>query len=179
MGKGGLGLRDFHSMNQALLAKTAWRIHREPQSLISKELLGKYCHNKKIWTIKATQASSWGWKGIIWGKDLLARGIKWCNGDGSQINIFSEQWIPNMDNLFVSDNGPPTGVDLQVSHLYNPVSKQWRIPLIRSIFPTEVVPNILLIHIRWSPQQDRRIWPFTKNGNYSVKSGYFFNNCLH
>ena len=59
MGKGGLGFRDLGAMNQALLAKTAWRIYSNPESLISKVLLGKYCcHNKDFWNCKAVSSSS-------------------------------------------------------------------------------------------------------------------------
>lgn len=40
---GGLGLCDLACFNQALLAKLAWRILKEPDSLIASVLLGKYC----------------------------------------------------------------------------------------------------------------------------------------
>ena len=49
MSKGGLGFRDLRVMNQALLAKTAWRSYKDPNSLLAIVLLGKYCYNRNFW----------------------------------------------------------------------------------------------------------------------------------
>ena len=75
MGLGGLRFRDLKTMNQALLAKTAWRMYKNPQSLLSQTLLSKYCHNQNFWPCTASAHSSWGWKEIIWGKQLLKEGL--------------------------------------------------------------------------------------------------------
>lgn len=40
---GGIGLRDIHMTNKAMLAKSCWRFITEPQSLASKWASHKYC----------------------------------------------------------------------------------------------------------------------------------------
>lgn len=40
--EGGLGLRNLQSMNHAMCFKQAWRIHRNPQLLVSKLMLARY-----------------------------------------------------------------------------------------------------------------------------------------
>lgn len=69
--KGGLGLRDLGCLNQALLAKVAWRILKNPDSLIAKVLTGKYCQKQNLLEATVSSSSSWGWRSIMWGKELL------------------------------------------------------------------------------------------------------------
>lgn len=53
---GGLGFRDVQLFNQALLAKIAWRSITNPGCLLSRVLLGKYCHKSSL--LKAGRVSS-------------------------------------------------------------------------------------------------------------------------
>ena len=173
MGLGGLGFRDLKAMNQSLLAKTAWCIYKQPQSLLSQVLLGKYCPNQDFWRCSASAHSSWGWKGIIWGKQLLKDRVKWKIGDGCQVDMFTEHWIPNYPNPYMAPNSHRVAANLKVCHLFNPITKKWREPLLRSLFPSHIVADIQSIHIPAVAQPDSRIWPFTRSGEYSVKTGYF------
>lgn len=73
--KGGLGLRDLGCLNQALLAKVAWRILKNPDSLIAKVLTGKYCQKQNLLEATVSSSSSLGWRSIMWGKELLCQGL--------------------------------------------------------------------------------------------------------
>lgn len=57
---GGLGLRDIQRFNQALLVKQAWRILTNPNCLLAKVILGKYCHNKAFMDVQAPSVCSHG-----------------------------------------------------------------------------------------------------------------------
>ncbi|WZZ84871.1 hypothetical protein YC2023_113450 [Brassica napus] len=65
---GGLGFRDIRLFNQALIAKIAWRLILKPECLLSRILLGKYCHNASFLKVAHAASSSHGWKGILWGQ---------------------------------------------------------------------------------------------------------------
>lgn len=73
MYKGGLGLRELGCFNQALLAKMAWRLIEDPNSLVAKVLLGKYCWGRSLWECSPKPGCSWGWRSIMWGLDLLKK----------------------------------------------------------------------------------------------------------
>lgn len=105
---------------------------------------------------------------------MLREGAKWKIGDGNQIDIFFEQWIPNHSNPYLSANlHTPIGADLKVAHLFNPTTKLWREPLFRWFFPNHMIDDIKSIHIPLTNQSDARIWPFSRLGEFSVKLGYF------
>lgn len=61
----------------------------------------------------------------------------------------------------------------QVIHLLDQNNSTWREPLIRTLFPTDMVPHILNIHIPPDNKPDIPVWRQSKDGYYSVKSGYF------
>ncbi|KAI8523437.1 hypothetical protein RHMOL_Rhmol13G0073600 [Rhododendron molle] len=49
----------------------------------------------------------------------------------------------------------------------------WRKPLLGVLFPSEVLPNILSIHVPKDRKRDELLWEHTSNGQYTVKSGFF------
>lgn len=96
-------------LNQALLAKQAWRLISNPQSLVAKVLMGKYCGGKDFLESKAKSGCSWGWRSIMWGLELLRDKIAWRLGDGETITVFGHQWIPESCNPFVGTREKPIG----------------------------------------------------------------------
>lgn len=63
-----LGFRKFYQYNQALLAKQAWRILKNPNFLISHILQAKYFTNLGFLNFKEGNCPSFTWRGICWGK---------------------------------------------------------------------------------------------------------------
>lgn len=78
---GGLGFRDIQCFNDAMLAKLSWRILNEPNCLIAKILKGKYCHSTDFMTCTIPSSASHVWRGIIVGRDLLAKNTCWVVGE--------------------------------------------------------------------------------------------------
>lgn len=117
--KGELGLRDLGCLNQALLAKLAWRLLKNPNFLLSKVLVGKYCQRVGLLDADSSSLASWGWRGILWGKELLCKGLKWRVGNGKRISVFRDEWIPKIANPI---KGSPLSCglpDFKVLHLFD------------------------------------------------------------
>lgn len=81
----GLGIRDAKLFNQALLAKQCWRLLNCPDLLISRILLSKDRSKESLINVKVHPGSSWVWKSILFGRDLIARHIAWRVGHGSSV----------------------------------------------------------------------------------------------
>lgn len=96
---GGIGFRDMHLFNIALLAKQGWRLIQNPNSLRARVLKSKYYPNGNLLdTVFASDASP-VWKGIEAGLELLKKGIIWRAEDGRSIQIQRDQWIPRSEGL--------------------------------------------------------------------------------
>ena len=92
--QGGLGFHDFRVFNQALLARQAWRLLNNPESLCARVLKAKYYPNGSLEDTVFTGNSSSTWQGIAYGLELLKKGLIWRVGNGQSIRIWRDSWIP-------------------------------------------------------------------------------------
>lgn len=73
--KGGMGFRDIRDFNQVLLAKQAWRLINDPNSLCARLLKAKYYPNGDILDTVFPVNCSVVWKGVIFGLELVKKGV--------------------------------------------------------------------------------------------------------
>jgi hypothetical protein len=92
--KGGLGFRDLHLFNLAMLARQAWRLLTNPDSLCGEVLKTKYFPNNSILDCRAKDDISYSWRSILQEVDLLKKGLIWRVGDERQMIIWADPWIP-------------------------------------------------------------------------------------
>ena len=62
--------------------------------------------------------------------------------------------------------------DMKVSELITEDTKQWKMNMVSDLVVPEEVDMIQAIPISRSGCPDKRVWHYTKNGRYTVKSGY-------
>jgi hypothetical protein len=91
---GGLGFRDLYGFNMAMLAKQAWRLLDNPNSLCGRVLKARYFPDSSILEATATPGISYTWRSLLKGVELLKEGLIWRIGDGTQINLLSDPWLP-------------------------------------------------------------------------------------
>ncbi|CAN6816711.1 unnamed protein product, partial [Brassica oleracea] len=168
---GGLGLRDIQRFNQALLAKLAWRIITAPESLFSRILMGKYCHNKSFLEIAPSQSCSHGWRSILHGRDLLKENLGKSIGNGQTTKIWKDSWI-SLDKV-LKPMGPikESALDLTVADLLTSKLK-WNKQRIEELLP-DLAEQIQCLKPSSTGAEDSFIWHQTASGIYSTKSGYF------
>ncbi|XP_074292304.1 uncharacterized protein LOC141619182 [Silene latifolia] len=76
MSIGGLGFRDFHDFNIALLGKQAWRLLVNRDSLMSRVIRGKYFLNGSYMKASLGNNPSYTWSGFWEAKEVLNLGIR-------------------------------------------------------------------------------------------------------
>lgn len=73
--QGGLGFRDLHSFNIAMLARQGWRLIQNPDSLCSRLLKAKYFPNCNVLDAQSRKQMSYSWRSILKGIQLLRKGV--------------------------------------------------------------------------------------------------------
>ncbi|CAN1172751.1 hypothetical protein LINPERHAP2_LOCUS30273 [Linum perenne] len=115
---------------------------------------------------------SWGWRGILKGREIIKVGHRWQVGDEISINPFLEHWVPT---------SPPSApiLEMKESIMDIPFSVagfldngNWDLIKLNSLFRKDSVNQILSIPIPKRQIIDKIIWQLAGSGEYSVHSGY-------
>ncbi|KAL5766450.1 hypothetical protein ACOSP7_017067 [Xanthoceras sorbifolium] len=174
--EGGLGFRDLSLFNQALLAKQGWRLINQPGSLAGQVLKHIYFPRTSFLRAKATASASLMWRSILWGRSLIEKGSRWRVGSGSSVSILQDRWLPRPSSFKVID-GYSLARDSMVTSLKS-ASGAWNSSLVRNSFAPIDAECILSLPTSLRSCPDQLLWHFSKDGKYSVKSGYWLASSL-
>ena len=131
--QGGLGFRDLEIFNDALLAKQAWRLLDNPNSLCARVLKARYFPNEGFLTAGCPASASKTWKAIIQGRDMLKTGLIRRVGNGETNEVWHDQWIEGTGSMKPMGSLKLNSVQL-VSDLLDPGTNQWDTDLVHSLF---------------------------------------------
>ncbi|KAL6195493.1 hypothetical protein ACLB2K_031112 [Fragaria x ananassa] len=169
---GGLGFRDLEVFNQALLAKTVWRIVLCPDSMVNKVIRAKYVGNGDWAAAGICVKPSQVWRGLVWGKELLCAGIRWRVSSGESVKIWGDKWLPAPWSFKVVT---PCFMDPNATvNLLMNFPGMWNTCYINQYFLPVDVDKILVVPLCDGSRRDVDVWHFNENDRYSVKSGYWF-----
>ena len=98
--------------------------------------------------------------------------MMWRVGDGTQIRVFHDKWIPGCFPNGVVPHIPGFEDDFTVSSLINQTKMEWDGELIDFKIAPFMAQQIKAIPLCRTVMRDCLVWPRTRDGNYSVKTGY-------
>ncbi|OMO73078.1 reverse transcriptase [Corchorus capsularis] len=172
--QGGMGFRDFHSFNLALLAKQIWRLLKRPESLCFKVLKSVYFPHSSLLEANKGKRGSWAWKSLYEGIEVLRKGTRWNISNGEEVLIWHDKWIPNLPFFRVTSQPPNKNRLHLVRDLIDPARRKWKEDVISQLFNRDEAKSIVQIPIGPPNIHDKLVWHFTNDGEYTVKSGYRF-----
>lgn len=166
---GGLNFRDIEGFNKALIAKQIWRFLTNPKSLVPRFLKSLYYKDSNILDVELGRQPSCLWKSLLWGRDLLSKGLRYRIGNGKNTNIFKDPWLPK-ETTFKPICINRDMYEMKVEE-YISESGGWNLDkLNRAVIDFDIntiknIPTNMNLN-------DKIIWHYNKTGKYSVKSGY-------
>jgi hypothetical protein len=170
--KGGVGYRDLAIFNKALLAKQLWRIIKNPDSLVAQVLKAKYFPQVKALEANLGTWPSLAWRSLLSTKELVCKGAIWKVGDGKDIRVWGDCWIPKPTSFSMQSPWLTLNEDTLVWDLMDKESNTWNRSLIEQNLWKEEAEAILNIPLSPFLPKDQSIWRCTKNRNFSVQSAY-------
>ena len=162
-----------------MLAKQAWRLLQDPNSLFGQVFKSRYFLNTDFLNATKGTRPSYASRNILFGRDLLKQGLQTVIGNGEKTNVWIDKWIFDGHLRRPMNIQPLMDITLKVHHLIDPVSSSWNMNMLRELFHWKDIQIVL----RQKPvvsMEDSLCWALTRNGVYTVKSGYdFISNQVH
>lgn len=168
--QGGLGFRDLHSFNMAMLARQVWRLIQAPESLCARVLRAKYYPDGDLFSARAVPGISYVWRSILQGLEVVKEGMVWLVGDGENIRIWQDPWLPT-GAVRLPRSPRHNSLLTKVAELIDPLTYSWDSQLVRQTFNEEEAQVILQIPL-FEHHEDFVAWQFDNKGMFSVKSAY-------
>lgn len=152
--RGGLGFKNLHIFNLALLAKQGWKILHNTDYLLHQIFKAKYFPKTNFFEANLGLNPSYAWCGIWEANKWLRKRCRWQIGDGSSIRLWLDPWVPGHNSLETFYQGSEVGIqDIKIKSLIH--NGQWNIGLIRSLFNPWIRGEILKIQLDSTVQKDR------------------------
>lgn len=136
----------------------------------SKLIVCKDSKNHTCLEEKAKSGMSYSWRSILRGIELMKKGVTWRIGDGQNIKIWTDPWLPRD---WSRRPFTPRGQNLvtHVSELINPLLGDWDRNLVTDIFWEEDANLILSLPVHEN-RPNVLTWHFDPKGVFSVRSAY-------
>ena len=111
------------------------------------------------------------WNSILFGAELLAKGMIWRVGKGDLAKFWTDKWL--FDTPLMQHNGVLNIQDLNcnVDNFFR--NGWWNVDQLRNALSEDLVQKITAVPVGFGNSvHDAQIWGMSSNGLFSVKSAY-------
>lgn len=143
------------------------------KTLLYQIFKAKFFQNCSVIKVKDSNSGSYTWKSILKGNDVLKKGALLRVGNGSSFKL-SDNWLPTPNHSKSLSLGATQFLELSASYLINQSTNLWNSYLVDSLFPPQEASTIKGIPLSRFPTADILYWSLENNGNFLVKSAYWF-----
>ncbi|KAM1381510.1 hypothetical protein ACFX1T_033882 [Malus domestica] len=170
---GGLDFRNFSEFNDALLVKQCWRLISDPTSLWARVVKARYFPNCSFWDATKGGRAYWAWTSLLVGREVIQNGSHWQIMGGHDVRVWVDRWLHSLTSGHPEALGEvAVSPNLRVNSLICHESLEWDIDFLQPFIFEEAQLVIKCLPLGDIRCKDQLVWDASKNGKYSVKSGY-------
>ena len=131
---GGMGFKKLQQFNLALLAKQGWRLQTNQNSLVYRVLKAKYFPRCDFIEASLGNNPSFSWRSIMSAQKLVREGIRWRVGNGRDISVWGDKWLPSPSTFKVVSPRQFLHQDTKVSELIDMAMASWKFDILDALF---------------------------------------------
>ena len=161
---GGMGFKEIEKFNDALLAKQVWRMINNLNSLCHRVFKARFFPTCSILEAMDSNTGSYAWKSILSARDVILKGMVWRIGNGQNIRIKEDRWLPVSPKSPITSPLPTVAVETKVQTLINLELGVWRADHVNQLFLLQEVAAILGIPLSRRCPLDKIAWGCTPSG---------------
>ena len=142
--QGGMGFRNLQAFNLAMLAKQAWCILNNPNSLVAHIYKARYFPYSNIMGANLGYNPSYAWRSIYNNLEVIRKGTRWRIRNGRMIHIREDKWLPTPTTNKICSPQVDIGDFPMVSSLIDKDTRRWKVDKITWYllpFEVEVIRN--------------------------------------
>uniref|UniRef100_A0A7N2L8B5 Reverse transcriptase zinc-binding domain-containing protein n=1 Tax=Quercus lobata TaxID=97700 RepID=A0A7N2L8B5_QUELO len=166
-----MNFKELSKFNEAMLAKQVWRLIHDKESLFYRVFRAKFFPLGDIFSAQV-KSGSYAWRSILSARKVVAARARWRICNGLTTRIYSDCWLRGAASGKISSQISDIPANAVVADLFEENSGWWNGVLIDQYFSPFEAQKIKSIPVCITPQEDILIWPKTRDGKYSVKTGY-------
>lgn len=149
--------------NRAFLAKQCWCLWHNSNSLAISIIKIKYYPHNTILEARLGRRPSFAWRSLLSACDLLKHGLIWRAGDGKDIKVLGDKWLPTPISYSIQAHWSNGGTPVYLKKYFKRMKAR------------------VICHIPLSPNQQKysMIWRGISRREFSVRSAYHLEKKIH
>ena len=169
-----MGFRDLALFNDSHLAKQAWWLLQNEDTLFFKIFKARFFPHCSFMEAKESATGSYAWKSILKKREVIQMGARFRVGNGRSIKIWQHHWLPIKHPPLISSPIIESMEDATVDSLIDNNTENWDAEMLKGVLVPAEAELALRIPLPRSQTEDVLFWPFTTNDQCNCKSGYKF-----
>lgn len=141
---GDLEFRRASNFNLALVSKLTWSFITSPDKNWIHLFPPKYLRGKSVLSVqKCPSGSSWIWASIVYGMNLIKKGMCYKIEENSNLDIWNSPWIPGLEGFKIPSKYHVNGQVSRVQQLLLPGTNVWNNDLVYNLLPPTLAREFL------------------------------------
>lgn len=127
-------------------------------SLLSWVFKSRYFPRTSFLKARSGYQPSYAWRSLCNAKSIIDLGFRWSIGNGQQVRIWKDPWLPELPSFKVWSPVRNLDEDAIVAELIDTDLKQWKRALVLDSFNEFEANQSLNIPLSWRLPEDKKVW---------------------